>query len=99
LYHNIELDLAEAFLETDQQISEGLDSTKVKRKAEDKLKSLKKKLGSLNENIDKEYKMVQDYKLDSTSKEVTKIIQLINSVVALIPEVVALEKKIGTLKS
>ena len=36
--------------------------------------------------------------MDSSSKEVTKIIQLINNVVALIPEVVALEKKVGSLK-
>lgn len=41
LYHDIELDLAEAFLETDQSVDQSLESSKKNSKAEGKLKALK----------------------------------------------------------
>ena len=61
IYHKIELDLAEAFLETDAAIKEGTEELKISTKsskAEKKINALKAKLGKLNENIDKEYKIV-----------------------------------------
>ena len=45
LYHNIELDLAEAFLEIDSQMGQSLAEVKNNKKTEDKIKSLKEKLG------------------------------------------------------
>ena len=70
---------------------------KPSKEAVEKVDHLKLKLGQLNDNIIKEYQLVKLERLDNSSPEVTKIIELINQVTALIPEIVALEKKLGML--
>ena len=70
---------------------------KPSKEAVEKVDHLKLKLGQLNDNIIKEYQLVKLERLDHSSPEVTKIIELINQVTALIPEIVALEKKLGML--
>lgn len=41
---------------------------------------------------------MKEQKLDRSSPEVAKLVKVINSVAALIPEVVALETKLGMIK-
>lgn len=68
------------------------DATK-KDKAGDRLDTMKIKLKSLQDNIDKEADVVRKLHLnDENSPEVQQIVNIIKKVVALIPEITALEK-------
>lgn len=79
--------------------NDSADASK-KDKAGERLDTMKAKLKSLQDNIDKEADVVRKMHLnDENSPEVKQIINIIKKVVALIPEITALEKQNGKLKS
>ena len=72
--------------------NDSADASK-KDKAGERLDTMKAKLKSLQDNIDKEADVVRKMHLnDENSPEVKQIINIIKKVVALIPEITALEK-------
>lgn len=75
LYHDIQQTLTEALVETETTVK--ASDAKADTKAESKIKALKDKLGTLNKNIDKEYKIIKTQNFETDSPEVKHLLGLI----------------------
>ena len=94
LYKRITNNLAEAIVEADQT-----DTTE-RGQATHIVKQIKTELSSLKEDIDTQAELTREIQkqkdLNQTAPEVKPILDIIQKTLALIPEILSLEKKLGT---
>jgi protein subunit release factor A len=97
MFGSVEKSLAKALLEAD----EGSDESQTK--AESGVEKLKSKLKDLSENLAKENELstslVKKHIIDKDSKDSKYAGELAEKIIAFVPEIDALEYKLGDLKS